>query len=183
MPTPFVAWRFLRDGWKILRLTGHKPPRFLAKIAGHIPPGQFLRYILVGVWNTVFGYATFAGLTAALDPYVSQSYLPAVVIGSPVSFTMAFLCYKWFVFHTKGNYLREWVRCLAVYGSGTVGSLVILPIAVWALRYGAGMRQSAPYVAGAILTGCGVIYNFIGHRKFSFRNASELDTQALIVQR
>jgi putative flippase GtrA len=179
MLTPFVAKRCLRDGWKILRLAGHRPPPFLAKIARHFPPDQFLRYLLVGVWNTVFGYAIFAGLTAALDPYIAQSYLPALVIGSFVSITSAFLCYKWFVFRTKGNYLREWMRCLAVYGSSTLGSLVILPAVVWALRHGAGMGHLAPYAGGAILTCFGVVYNFLGHRSFSFRSAGLADKRQL----
>ena len=168
MLTWFVAKRMLRDGWKLLSL-GKRPSRLVGRIAAQFPPGQFARYLLVGVWNTLFGYATYAALTAALAPYIAQSYLPALVLSSFVNITNAFLAYKWFVFRTKGGYLREWSRCLAVYGSSTALSLFLLPAVVAVLRYGAGMRQSAPYVAGALLTGFGVIYNFVGHRNFSFR--------------
>jgi len=168
MLTPFVARRMLRDGWKLLRL-GNGPMRLVSKIAAQFPAGQFGRYLAVGVWNTLFGYATYAGFTALLDPYVPQSYLPALVLSSFVNITSAFLAYKWFVFRTRGGYLREWARCMAVYGSSTLISLAILPVVVAALRYGAGMRHAAPYVGGALLTCFGVIYNFVGHRNFSFR--------------
>ncbi len=143
--------------------------RLASRITGYFPPGQFARYLLVGCWNTIFGYATYAALTAALNPYVRASYLPAVVLSSPINISAAFLLYKWFVFRTQGGYLREWMRCLAVYGSGTLLTLVVLPLLVAALRYGAGLGQSAPYVAGALWTCFGVIYNFLGHRHFSFR--------------
>src|ERR1700674_2234048 len=88
----------------------------LAALTRHIPPGQFGRYLLVGLGNTVFGYATFAFFTAILDRYVPQSYMLASVLASVLNITVAFLGYKWFVFKTKGNYLREWGRCVGVYG-------------------------------------------------------------------
>ncbi len=79
---------------------------------------QLKRYILVGGFNTIFGYGLFAVLnwlfTDRLGPY---SYLYASFLGSLISITVAFLGYKWFVFHTRGNYLVEWLRCLGVYGS------------------------------------------------------------------
>src|SRR4029077_16008540 len=46
----------------------------LAKITGHIPPGQFGRYLVVGVWNTAFGYSTYAAFTALLTPRIPHAY-------------------------------------------------------------------------------------------------------------
>jgi hypothetical protein len=34
--------------------------QWIAKLTRHIPPGQFGRYLLVGAWNTLFGYGSFA---------------------------------------------------------------------------------------------------------------------------
>lgn len=143
----------------------------MARVASHIPPAQFGSYLVVGAFNTLFGYASYAALTAVLAPRIPASYLPATLISSPINITVAFLGYKWFVFRTKGNYLKEWARCFAVYFSGILGGLVLLPIVVTALRYGLGMRKSAPYVAGALITVFGVMYNFLGHKKFSFRRS------------
>jgi putative flippase GtrA len=143
---------------------------WMLRATSHIPPAQFGRYLIVGTFNTLFGYLSFAALTALLAPIIPVSYLAAVVLSTPLNITIAFLGYKWFVFRTKGNYLREWARCFAVYISGTVMAMVLLPILVAVLHYGLGMTKSAPYVAGAILTIFGVIYNFFGHKKFSFRS-------------
>lgn len=137
-------------------------------------PCQFGRYLLVGVWNALFGYSTYAALTALLAPHISQSYIPAAVLSSVVNITVAFLGYKWFVFKTQGNYLREWGRCVAVYGSSMVIGIGALPIVVWVIRLTSRFDRQAPYLAGALLTVLGVIYNFLGHKRFSFRPASEV---------
>src|SRR5262245_9929820 len=86
----------------------------------HIPKKQFGRYLLVGIWNAAFGYGTFALFTWILDHYMPASYMAASLIASVLNITVAFLGYKWFVFKTRGNYLKEWVRCLMVYSGGIV---------------------------------------------------------------
>ena len=144
----------------------------LAAIASHIPQGQFGRYLLVGVWNTAFGYATFAIFTAALDRFVAQSYMLACVLSSLINITVSFLGYKWFVFKTKGNYLREWLRCVSVYGGNILLGLALLPLLVFFLRHHFGLQKQAPYIAGALLTGFTVIVSFFGHKHFSFRPSS-----------
>ncbi|MHB8303515.1 MAG: hypothetical protein ACYDC6_11855, partial [Acidobacteriaceae bacterium] len=50
---------------------------WIARLASHIPPGQFLRYLMVGGWNTLFGYSTYALLTALLMPRVRFGYVLA----------------------------------------------------------------------------------------------------------
>ncbi len=147
-------------------------PGFVSRLTSHIPPGQFGRYLLVGMWNTLFGYSTFAVLTALLKPYVPQSYILAAALSSLLNISVAFLGYKWFVFKTKGNYLREWVRCLAVYGSSMIVGIVALPIVVWVIHRTTAFDRQAPYLAGALVTLFGVVYNFLGNKKFSFRPAS-----------
>ena len=146
-----------------------KDLQWLASLTSHIPPGQFGRYLVVGVWNTLFGYGLFAGTTALLSRFVPYAYVIAVPLSSLVNVTVAFLGYKWFVFRTSGNYLREWARCVAVYASGVALAMIALPLAVMTLQYAIGLRQSAPYVAGALVMGFGLVYNFLGHKKFSFR--------------
>jgi putative flippase GtrA len=142
---------------------------WIRRLTSHIPPEQFGRYLLVGLWNTLFGYGVYAGLTAALAPVVPHSYIPASIISAPLNITVAYLGYKWFVFKTHGNYLREWTRCIVVYGSAMVLGIVLLPLVVFLLRLTTGVDRSAPYIAGALLMGFSVIYSFLGHKNFSFR--------------
>ena len=142
---------------------------WIRRLTSHIPPEQFGRYLLVGVWNTLFGYSDYAVLTYVLAPVVPHSYIAASIIAAPLNMTVAYLGYKWFVFKTHGNYLREWSRCMVVYGSAMVLGIVLLPLVVFLVRLTSGLDRSAPYIAGALLMGFGVIYSFLGHKNFSFR--------------
>jgi len=156
-----------------------------------LPSWQFGRYLLVGVWNTAFGYLTYAALTWVLSRHVAYGYLYAAVLSNLIAISVAFLGYKWFVFKTRGNYLREWMRCFVVYGAAALPGLLLLPMVVSALVYfchispGAGVGHvahfqftaeymritflTAPYIGGAILTAGTVIFSFFGHRHFTFR--------------
>jgi putative flippase GtrA len=144
----------------------------LALLAKHFPPGQFGRYLLVGVFNTAFGYGTFALFVAILDRAMPHGYILASVISSVMNITVSYLNYKWFVFKTKGNYLREWARCVAVYSSAIVINVLLLPVVVYAIRRWTNLFAAAPYIAGAVLIGCTTIYSFVGHKNFSFRSPS-----------
>ncbi|HET9100294.1 MAG TPA: GtrA family protein [Acidobacteriaceae bacterium] len=145
----------------------------IAKLTEHVPPGQFLRYLLVGGWNTLFGYATYALFTALLMPRVRFGYILASAFSSVINITVAYLGYKLFVFKTKGNYVGEWLRCIAVYGSGMMPGLLLLPLLVGGLHYVFHLQRSAPYIAGALLMGLGVLYSFFGHKHFTFRVPSD----------
>jgi putative flippase GtrA len=149
------------------------PPRErtgLAALGGHFPPGQFGRYLLVGAGNTLFGYGTFAFFVAILDPVVPHGYILASLISSVINITVSYLNYKWFVFKTKGNYLREWARCVVVYSGAIVINAALLPVVVFAIRRWTSFFAAAPYIAGAVLIGCTTIYSFVGHKNFSFRS-------------
>jgi putative flippase GtrA len=143
---------------------------FFDRLTRHIPPGQFGRYLVVGIWNTAFGYGTFALFTALLDRYMPASYMAGALLSSVLNITVSFLGYKWFVFKTKGNYLKEWTRCLMVYSGSIVLGLALLPPTVFLISYLTGNLRAAPYIAGALLLGVQVILSFLGHRTFSFKD-------------
>ena len=96
----------------------------------------------------------------------------ASLLSSLLNITVAYLGYKWFVFKTKGNYLHEWLRCVAVYSTGIILTLIALPILVLVIRRNTHFFVQAPYIAGAILTAVVVFYSFFGHKHFSFRTPS-----------
>ena len=144
--------------------------QWVAKLTGHIPPGQFGRYLLVGAWNTLFGYGSFAFFTKILSPMIPHSYIAASVISSLLNISVSYLGYKFFVFKTKGNYLREWIRCVGVYSGGIVFGVLALPVLVVIIRRNTRFFAEAPYIAGALLTAFMVVYSFVGHKKFSFRS-------------
>jgi putative flippase GtrA len=135
---------------------------------------QMGRYLLVGAFNTVFGYSLFAVLNFSLQRLGSYSYMLASLLSNLIAISVAFLGYKWFVFETKGNYLKEWLRCIAVYSSAMLITLAGLPILVPLLRHFMVQRpQAAPYLAAAIMAVITVIASFFGHKHISFAAEAE----------
>jgi putative flippase GtrA len=150
-----------------------KIPAF-ARLASHIPPSQFGRYLVVGFLNTIFGYSTYALFTYLLTPHLPFAYVFAGALSTFLNITFSFLNYKWFVFKTRGNYLREWLRCLVVYSSGILLGALLLPVTVFLIRRATPLNASAPYIAGALLMGLNIIASFVGHKKFSFASSRSL---------
>jgi len=156
----------------------------LLAFARRVTSAQFVRYLIVGGWNTAFGYGTFVFFTFLFTKHSVHGYIFASVLSNILSITVAFFGYKFFVFKTKGNYLKEWSRCLIVYGSAAIPGIFVLPIVKNAIYYATpvhaqfiflghtcNLRTLSPYLAGAAITACTVVYSFFGHRKFSFRPA------------
>ena len=136
---------------------------------------QAIRYLMVGGFNTVFGFTLFVSLNylfRRLGVYGSEI---ASLLANIISMTAAFLAYKWFVFRTRGNYLREWVRCLSVYGSSMIFTLALLPPVTLLLLHWTPRRQLASNLAGAILALITVTASYFGHKHFSFRRARTAD--------
>jgi putative flippase GtrA len=144
------------------------------RLTSHIPPGQLMRYLIVGVWNTIFGYSTFAAINWLLfHRGIPASYIYAQIISNFINITVAFLGYKFFVFKTQGNYFNEWLKAMAVYWSGFLPGLILLPALVKFLQYALHVPLSrAPYIASAILIVVGTLYSFLGHKNVTFRQKS-----------
>ncbi len=140
----------------------------IQRLVSSVPSGQVVRYLLVGAWNTLFGYGLYALLTYLLTPLIPYAYMAAALLGTLVSITVSFLGYKIFVFRTRGNFLKEYLRCYVVYGTSSVVNLALLPVLVAVLNLYVSPQVYSPYIAGAILT-CGtVVASFIGHQQYTF---------------
>ncbi len=148
----------------------------LQRIVNLFPPGQFLRYLCVGGFNTIFGYSTAAGLLYLLSHYVPPRYAyltapAASVLSTPLNITVAYFGYKILVFKTRGNYLVEWLRTFAVYGSGMIPGLLALSAVTRFFQSALHLQHAAGYLALALIQGLTTIYSFVGHKKFSFKPA------------
>jgi len=125
----------------------------MRRIVDLFPPGQFLRYLCVGAFNTLFGYATYAAALTVLNRalplrWLSLTVVLASVLATPVNITVAYFGYKLFVFRTHGNYLVEWLKCFAVYGVGMVPGLVALSALTGLLQ--ATMHRHSAALHGAL---------------------------------
>lgn len=143
------------------------------RISSIFPPGEFVRFLLVGVSNTLFGYGCYAAFVAVYKHFLPTHVLYltvdlASITATPLGVTMSFLTYKFFVFRTKGNYFREWLRCMLVYGAASLPNLILLPLVTRLLMTVHSLRGAAPYLAGAIVMGGVALFTYVAHKKFSF---------------
>jgi putative flippase GtrA len=152
------------------------PPKrsFSQRIVSLFPPGQLVRYLCVGVFNTLFGYSVFALILYLLNHTFPQRYLyltvvAASLISTPVSITVAYFGYKLFVFKTRGNHLREWLKAFGVYGVGMLPGLLILSALTRLLQSLLHQKDLAGYLAGALVLGFTTIISFLGHKKITFK--------------
>jgi putative flippase GtrA len=146
----------------------------IKRFAQHIPPDQIMRYLLVGAWNTLFGYGCFflfAKLFLHLMPsQPSIAASVATIVATVTNITVSFIGYKVFVFKTKGNFLHEYARSFLVYlPSLLFNAAAIAPLTVLLRRTLPTHAQQAPYVAGAILACVTVVISFFGHKHISFQ--------------
>jgi putative flippase GtrA len=180
------------------------PGQGFQRLSSLFPRGQFARYLCVGVFNTLFGYLSFAAILTLLNAVLPARFLYLTVIAAsisavPLNITVAYFTYKFFVFRTKGNYLREWLRCFAVYGTSMIPSLLALSAltrflqvvihshaatlrifldavehhmnghSLTFLQHIATGKAMAGYIAGAVVIGVTTIYSFAGHKWITFR--------------
>lgn len=127
------------------------------------PGGQPLRYLVVGVWNTVFGYGLFAALQWTLGHAVH--YTVILTIAQVVATVNAFICYRLLVFKVRGNVLLDFWRFSLVYIGAYLLNLAALPLLVEGLGMGV-------LVAQALVVAATVVASFFMHRDFSFRRSS-----------
>ena len=117
-------------------------------------------YLVVGGWNTLFGYAIWALFYYLLRSHLH--YLVIQVIGWPFAVANAYICYRYIVFRSRGSVWRELPRFSLVYVGGLVLTLAVLPILVHVIPFNL-------YVIQALFTAVVIILTYLAHKYFSFR--------------
>ena len=123
-----------------------------------------LLYLVVGGWNTLFGYLVFSLLYYLIGARVGE--IVTLLLTYPISTVNAYLGYKFLVFRTRGNYVREFIKFSSVYVGALVANVVLLPILTRVVGLSA-------YVAQAIFTVAIVVASYVGHKYFTFRTPAE----------
>jgi putative flippase GtrA len=127
---------------------------------------QGIRYLIVGGWNTLFGYCSFAALQIAFGKHVY--YLFLLSIAMVFAILNAYIGYRLFVFKVRGRWIRDLGRFSVVYLGSFAANLAILPLLVEV----AGIPV---LVAQAFTVAGTVAMSFFAHRSFSFRRPRGAD--------
>jgi hypothetical protein len=141
-----------------------------------------IRYLLVGGWNTVFGYGLFLLLLALLTgplrslesspgwllQWVARDYYVVVGwIGWVFAVPHSTLTMKYLVFRNRGRVLPQVGKAYLVYIPTQIIGSVLLWLTVRVLRL-------TPQVGALLTTAVTTVASYIGHKYFTFRSASEV---------
>ena len=131
-----------------------------------------LRFLLVGGWNTIFGYLAFIGLDYLFTGLFSKryvAYMSAAVFSNILAIINAYVFHKYITFKStvRGlGIIAEFLRFSTTYLVTFVLGLLLLPFSVEVLNI-------TPKIAVALLVVLFTGISYLGHMKFSFgyRNA------------
>lgn len=126
--------------------------------------GRIIRFLITGVWNTVFGVLVYIVLYKCLKPWVN--YLVLLIPANILAITNAYVCYKLFVFKTRGNVVREYARFYVVYGGAALLGFALM----FCLVDGFGLN---PVTAQIMCVPISVIFSYVSHRNYSFRKPED----------
>lgn len=126
-------------------------------------------YLAAAAWNTVFGLFVFAALYYFLSEKVH--YLLVLVLSNVISITNAYLSYKFFVFKTYGNHLREYLRFYLVYGASFLINVILMLVFVDSL----GIN---PVFAQGIVLFIILVSSYVSHKYYSFKCIPSLNPRS-----
>ncbi len=119
---------------------------------------QFIRFVLVGVFNTVWGFAViFACMyLAGLGPLASN------VIGYGCGLLTSYVLNKWFTFRSNVRGAGEPIRFVLVFGLSYLLNVATLLILIRNLKVHEGAAQ---LIAGSVY----VVASYLLNRHYVFR--------------
>ena len=121
----------------------------------------FLRFLLIGGWNTLFGVGLYTVVYRFYGEHVH--YLLLTVPVQFLAITQAFLCYKFLVFRVRQTaWFAEYLRCFLIYGLSALLTTALLWLCV------SGLNLS-PILGNLAATAIVTLVSFLGHQAFTFR--------------
>ncbi|MFA6104532.1 MAG: GtrA family protein [Victivallaceae bacterium] len=137
--------------------------RIIQKYHQHrVEVDKVVRFLITGVWNTLFGVLVYIVLYEGLKQWVN--YLVLAVPANILAITNAYICYKLFVFKTRGNIVREYLRFYVVYGGAMLMGMALM----FGMVSGLGLN---PVISQILCVPISLIFSYCSHRNYSFRKA------------
>lgn len=145
------------------------PERHLYRLRDHALIGGPIRvyfrfreqllYLVVGAWNTVFGYLVWAIMQYVLSDYLS--YIVILILSFPLAVTNAYLGYRYVVFRSSGPVNKEFPRVFLIYLVVFCINLFLLPLALRVLPFNI-------YVIQGLLTCIVIVFSYVANKYFAF---------------
>lgn len=126
------------------------------------------KFVLVGIWNTIFGYSIFCLFDTLFEIAFSQryiAYMSAMILGRIFAVINAYVGHKYITFKSKAKgkaIIAEFFRFSMTYVVTFCLSLVLLPALV-------EIGHFHPKIAVAIIILLCTVISYLGHSRFSFK--------------
>ena len=127
-----------------------------------------VKFVLVGIWNTIFGYALFFALDTIFEKNFAVryvAYMSAMVLSNIAAIVNAYIFHKYITFQStvRGRgILREFLKFSTTYLVALFLSLILLPLFVEGFHV-------HPKAGALFILGIGTLVSYFGHSNFSFR--------------
>ena len=121
---------------------------------------DYIRFIIIGSINAAISYLIYA---LAVFVIGEHHYQLCVFLQWGLSSVISYLNQKFFVFCTKGNYVKEYIKASTVWFLGYLFNAFILFLLT-------GKLQIYPYAAQAIGLICTTVLTYIMLKYYSFKS-------------
>ena len=151
----------------------------IVRIGRRLAAIESVRFLVIGGGNTLFGVAdsfVMVKLMMLIVPSQPKTMATvAIAISSAINIGVSFLTYKWFVFRTRGNYLKEYLRSLLIYLPNlALSTLAVAPLATLLQRW-IRQEKASVYTAISIIVVAGIVFSFFGHKNVTFRQTNGVE--------
>jgi len=124
-----------------------------------------LRFLVAGGVNTLVGLSVYPLLYLLLEP-LGWGYIQVLLLAQVICITFSFISNKYFVFKTKGNIHKEYVKFFLFYGLYLVLNLLCLPLLVEKVGI-------SPIISQTLFSAAIIISSYFWHNFFTFKQAKE----------
>jgi putative flippase GtrA len=135
---------------------------------------QKIRYLVIGGYNTVFGYGCFALLWWLFSQQLH--YIVLLTISHILSVINAYMGYRLFVFQSKGKWLKEFFKFNLVYLGTFAINLVALPVLIEEFKVHA-------LIAQALIIVITVLASYVIHNKITFKKQPDTKQKSRVSKR
>ena len=124
-----------------------------------------IRFLIVGGVNTIVGLSIYPLLFIALSPF-GIGYLQVLILAQIPSVTFSFITNKYFVFRTKGNLKKEYLKFFTFYGFYFFLNMICLPIFVEILKIN-------PIISQTLFSIAIIVTSYFWHNAITFKQSQE----------
>ena len=124
-----------------------------------------IRFLIAGAINTTVGLLVYPLLYFFLEPY-NVGYIKVLFLAGIISVTFSFLTNKYYVFKTKGNLKKEYLKFFIFYGLYFSINLICLPFLVEVMKI-------TPIISQTLFSIFIILTSYFWHNYVTFKNSKE----------